>query len=68
MSNLQFSHNQKENIIIASYKFKNCKFSSQKTSGCRCPKKTNTYNFCNKKHIKIIDMTECLNCGLFQNK
>lgn len=67
MPNPQFFHNQ-ENTIMSSFKFKNCKFSSQKTSGCRCSKNTDTYNFCNKKRIKILDIIECLNCGLFENR
>jgi hypothetical protein len=69
MSNLKFSYNQKENNIIASYKFQNCKFSSQKTSGCKCSKNTKkTYNFCNKKNIKILSLDECFNCKLFETK
>jgi hypothetical protein len=69
MSKLQFVFNEKENTIIASYKFNNCKFSSQKSAGCRCSKKIKEiYNFCSKKNIKISTLHECLNCNLFELK
>ncbi len=68
MSNLLNFSNKNENNIIAKYKFDNCKFGAEKTSSCRCSSRNTKYNYCNKKNIKILNLLECFQCGLFQKK